>query len=74
MGGGRKGTTRWWWRARKFAPGEDNGDVDFGTVELGFVHVGDGGFGGGRLDIENVGGATIGHDCVEGGLIRLCRG
>ena len=38
--GGRRG-------AGEFAAGEDDGDGDEGAVELGFVHVRDGGFGGG---------------------------
>lgn len=48
--------------AREFAAGEDDGDGDDGAVELGFVHVRDGGFGGGGGRVEDVGCAAVGHD------------
>lgn len=47
------------WRRREFAAGKDNGDVDDGAVQLGFVHVGNGGFGIGIVDVENVGCAAV---------------
>lgn len=47
---------------REFAAGEDDGDGDNGAVELGFVHVRDGGFGGGGGRVEDVGCAAVGHD------------
>ena len=37
--------------------------MDHRTVELGFVHVGDGMFGIGRGVIYDVSGATVRHDC-----------
>lgn len=49
--------------AGEFAAGQDDGDGDEGAVELGFVHVRDGGFGGGGGRVEDVGCAAVGHDC-----------
>jgi len=54
-------------RAREFAAGQDDGDANEGAVELGFVHVCDGGFGVGGGGVDYVGGAAIGVDCGPGG-------
>lgn len=54
------------WGAGEFAAGQHDGDGDDGAVELGFVHVRDGGFGGGRGGVEDVGCAAVGHDCGGG--------
>ena len=36
--------------------------MNYGAVELGFVHVGNGGFGVKGVFIENIGCSAIGHD------------
>jgi len=52
--------------AGEFAAGQDDGDGDEGAVELGFVHVRDGGLGGGAGRVEDVGCAAVRHDCGVG--------
>ena len=46
----------------EFAAGKDDRDVYNGAVELGFVHVCDCGFGVWGVAVDDVGGATVGHD------------
>lgn len=68
MIGERWGAAGWRRGAREFAAGEDDADGDDGAVELGFVHVGDGGFGGGGGGVDYVGGAAVGHDCSSSSI------
>lgn len=53
------------WGRGEFAAGKDDGDVDDGAVELGFVHVGDGGFGIGFVDVQDVGCAAVCAGCCS---------
>lgn len=62
MIGERWGAAGWGRGAGEFAAGEDDADGDDGAVELGFVHVRDGGFGGGGGGVDYVGRAAVGHD------------
>lgn len=54
------------WGTREFTTGQDDGDVDDGAVELGFMHVRDGRFGLAGGVVENVGCASVRHDCMGG--------
>ena len=57
--GGRARAPRWWGREAEFAAREDDGDGDYGAVELGFVHVRDGVGGGGDGGVDYVGGTPV---------------
>ena len=51
------------WGGREFATWEDDGNVDDGSINLRFVHVGNGSFSVGFGCIKDVGCSTIGVDC-----------
>lgn len=60
---------RW---GRKLATWEDYRDADGGAVELGLVHVSNGGFGIGFIDVEYVRGASVCTDCIGDGVVSIC--